>query len=306
MNPLPAPTDVLSSRLGAAPARVWERVCNTGFIAHYLGASLPPADLATRPLDAPPLQGTSQAGQPLNLRIHSRLAPSSLSLHLHCAGAATVLHLSISADAQGSRLTLLHQPLTALQPPPAPELVLPADDLAAALASPLPAVLLAGPPADGHALLAATAYLAGTATLVARLRGAMGVRQGREQPAGGGFSLVQHLWHLADVEQHGWAQRFTRLLAEPHAVLPGVDGDRLALEGNYQQRPWRGAAVRFLRLRQHSLAALRRCDMAVLRRPVQFSGQPATGADVLAAMLAHDHEHRCAMAALWPPASLNA
>ena len=67
MNPLPVPTDVLSSRLGAAPARVWERVCNTGFIAHYLGASLPPADLATRPLDAPPLQGTSQAGQPLKL-----------------------------------------------------------------------------------------------------------------------------------------------------------------------------------------------------------------------------------------------
>ena len=29
-------------------------------------------------------------------------------------------------------------------------------------------------------------------------------------------------------------------------VLPGVDGDRLALERRYAQRPWRGAARRFV------------------------------------------------------------
>ena len=303
MTPLPHPTEVLSSRLGAAPAAVWARVCDSGFIAGYLGASLPPADLATRPLDAPALQGLSQSGQPLALHIHSRLAPTSLSLCLRTAGQSTVLHLSISADDLGSRLTLLHQPLASGREPAMPALQLPADDLAARLARPLPAVLQAGPPADAAALQAALAYLGDTADLVARIRAAMAPRQGYVQPAGGGFSLVQHLRHLADVEQHGWSQRFDRLCAAPHAVLPGVDGDRLALEGRYQQRPWRAAAARFLRLRRHSLASLRRCDLDVLRRPVQFSGQPATGADVLAAMLAHDHEHRTEMAALWPPAN---
>lgn len=177
-----------------------------------------------------------------------------------------------------------------------------ADGLAHALAAALPAGLQAGLPCDAAALQAATAYLAGTADLVARLRLAMAPRQGYAQPAGGGFSLVQHLWHLADVEQHGWSQRFLLLRSAARPVLPGVDGDRLAVEGRYQQRPWRAAAARFIRLRRHSLAALQRCDLAVLRRPVLFGGQPAIGADVLAAMLAHDHEHRAEMAALWPPA----
>ena len=86
-------------------------------------------------------------------------------------------------------------------------------------------------------------------------------------------------------------------------MLPGVDGDALATERRYQQRPWRAAAGRFVAQRQRTLAALRRCTPQVLQRPVHFSGQPATGADLLAALLAHDHEHRTEMAALWPPAS---
>jgi hypothetical protein len=58
-----------------------------------------------------------------------------------------------------------------------------------------------------------------------------------------------------------------------------------------------GAALQ----RQRTLAALAHCDAATLRRPVVFSGLPATGAEMLAALLAHDHEHRVEMAALWPP-----
>lgn len=302
MTPLPHPTQVLSSRLEAAPDQVWARICQSGFIAGYLGASLPPADLAALPPGAPALQGRTQDGQALALSVTSRRAPTSLSLCLHSAGAATVLHLSVSACDGGSRLTLLHQPLAAAA---LAELALPAalttDALALRLARPLPALLQAGPPDDAAALHVAVDYLAGTAQLVEQLRTAMAARQGYVQPAGGGFSLAQHLWHLADVEQHGWSQRFTLLRAQADAVLPGVDGDRLAKEGRYQQRPWRGAALRFIRLRRLSLQALQRCDWAVLRRPVLFSGQAATGAQVLAAMLAHDHEHRSEMAALWPP-----
>ncbi len=313
MTLLPKPTQVLSSRLDARPDQVWARVCQSGFIASYLGASLPPADLSALPLDAEALQGLGQDGQALALQVTSRLAPTSLSLCLRAATGATVLHLSISACDLGSRLTLLHQPLAAMAVSVLPDLGLPApalqpgmpaiDDLARRLAQPLPARLQAGPPDDAPAVQAALDYLAGTARLVGQLRTAMAARQGYAQPDGGGFSLVQHLWHLADVEQHGWSQRFHLLRAQANAVLPGVDGDRLALEGRYQQRPWRGAAARFVRLRQHSLVALQRCDLAVLRRPVLFSGQHATGAEVLAAMLAHDHEHRIEMAALWPPAA---
>jgi hypothetical protein len=153
--------------------------------------------------------------------------------------------------------------------------------------------------ASAEALAAARAYLADTATGVDALRAAMAPRQGYDTPPGGGFSMVQHLWHLADVEEFGWAQRFSRLLAEPAPVLAGVDGDRLAIERRYQQRPWRAAAARFLRWRRITLAALARCDAAVLARPVHFSGQAATGGEMLAALVAHDHEHRLEMATAW-------
>lgn len=174
-----------------------------------------------------------------------------------------------------------------------------ADHLAQRLAAALPT--MHGPAAHQ----AACAYLAETGALVANIRSSMVAQQGYAQAPGGGFSLVQHLWHLADVEQFGWATRFARLLSETSPVLPGVDGDQLAKDRRYQQRPWRAAAQRFISQRRCTLAALARCDAAVLQRPVLFSGQPATGAEMLAALLAHDHEHRAEMAALWPPAAAN-
>ena len=177
--------------------------------------------------------------------------------------------------------------------------------LSARLAAAPPMALLSGRADSFEAPAArqsALHYLAGSGSLVAEMRQAMADDQGYATPLAGGFSLVQHLWHLADVEQLGWAQRFDCLLREAKPVLAKVDGDRLAREGRYQQRPWRAAARRFEAQRRRTLQALARCDAAVLRRPVHFSGQPATGAEMLAALLAHDHEHRSAMAALWPPA----
>ena len=212
--------------------------------------------------------------------------------------------VTTTARAHSAALGALRRATAAAASPvaagPAAPLALPAR-----LAAAPPAALLSGR-ADSFdapaARQSALDYLAATASLVAELRQVMADFQGYALPQDSGFSLVQHLWHLADVEQQGWAQRFDRLLHEHEPVLPGVDGDRLAREGRYQQRPWRAAARRFEAQRRRTLQALRRCDATVLRRPVQFSGQPATGAEMLAAMLAHDQEHRSQMAALWPPA----
>lgn len=292
-----APTQVLSSRLPGAPSQVWARVQHSAFIASYLGARLPATDLAELPAGQW-LAGTARDGQPLALSVTEALAPCSLSLQLHTSGMASGLRLSIAACAEGSRLTVLHEAGHATCACLSGD---GADGLAQQLTRPLPAALQAGALDHPDARQAASAYLAETALLVDRVRQALPPRQGYARPAGGGFSLVQHLWHLADVEQFGWAQRFMRLLAEPHPELPGVDGDRLALERRYQQRPWRAAALRFIRQRRRTLAALARCDAHTLRRPVVFSGQPSSGAEMLAALLSHDHEHRVEMAALWPP-----
>lgn len=287
------PTQVLSSRLDAPPEQVWDHVGHSRFIAGYLGAQLPAA--ALRP--GPPLLGTGRDGALLQVTVVEACPPSRLALRLSSGDTHTGLRLSIDACAQGSRLTLVHD---APDPPCCPDAG--ADGLSQRLAA-APSVL---PSAEalcgGLGLAAARGYLAETATLVAALRRRMAPHQGYQAPAAPGFSLVQHLWHLADIEEFGWAVRFERLLDEPEPTLPGVDGDRLAIERRYQQRPWRAAADRFLRQRRRTLAALARCDAATLQRPVHFGGQACRGAEVLAALLAHDHQHRVEMAALWPPA----
>jgi DNA-binding transcriptional ArsR family regulator/uncharacterized damage-inducible protein DinB len=166
------------------------------------------------------------------------------------------------------------------------------------------ALLLVAPGVAGTAissaaeLQAARSWLAGTADAVRRIAESLSPTAGYVQPADGGFSIAAHLWHLADVEELGWAVRFERLLAERRPRLAGVDGDRLAVERRYQQRPWRGAARRFIAQRRRTLRALGRFDAAALALPATFAGRATRAGDVLAAMVAHDLEHRGEMAAL--------
>lgn len=54
----------------------------------------------------------------------------------------------------------------------------------------------------------------------------------------GSFSPIEHIWHLADLEQQGFTQRMQRLQTE---ICPDPDdcaGARIAREGNYKQRSW--------------------------------------------------------------------
>jgi DNA-binding transcriptional ArsR family regulator/uncharacterized damage-inducible protein DinB len=152
---------------------------------------------------------------------------------------------------------------------------------------------------DEAALTLARAYLEGTAHAVREICSALPADAGYKRPVAGGFSMVEHLWHLADVETLGWTPRFERALAEKRPRLPGVDGDRLAAEKRYQEQPWRGAARRFVSQRRRTLRALARLDPALLDKPVVFAGRDSSIGDMLAAMLSHDQEHRAEMASLW-------
>jgi hypothetical protein len=173
------------------------------------------------------------------------------------------------------------------------------DPVAAALAL-APAAMLDGARiADVQALTEARHYLAGSADAVRRLIDALPPNGGYDKPADGGFSLAEHVWHLADIEELGWRPRFERLLAESRPRLADVDGDRLAVERRYQAQPWRGAARRFVAQRRRTLQALSRFDASTLDRPAWFGGRRCSAGDVLAAAVAHDREHRREMAARW-------
>jgi DNA-binding transcriptional ArsR family regulator/uncharacterized damage-inducible protein DinB len=153
--------------------------------------------------------------------------------------------------------------------------------------------------ASAAALASACAYLAGTADAVRRLIDALPPDAGHDRPDAGGFSLAEHVWHLADIEELGWAPRFERLLVESRPRLAGVDGDRLAVERRYNERPWRGAARRFIAQRLRTLRALARFSAPMLDTPATFGGRRSSAGDVLTAMVAHDREHRTEMAVLW-------
>lgn len=174
-----------------------------------------------------------------------------------------------------------------------------ADPIAALLLRPPSPKLQGQPVVQMDALAAAIDYLAETAQAIQAVLRAAAPDQGYAKPADGGFSLAEHIWHLADIESLGWRPRFTRILCEERPRLPGVDGDRLAVESRYQSRPWRGAARRFLAQRRRSLAVLKQFNAEVLRLPVTFSGARTRAAGVVAAAVAHDLDHRPAMAERW-------
>lgn len=291
------PTAVRRSHLAAPPSAAWPHVAHGRFIAAYLGAQLPAV-----PLDGNArLQGRDRDGSALTLQVDAIAAPAGLTLILRGSTGAEVLHLALSACEGGSRLTITHEALAEDRAATDHRTGRPRDELDLLLAAPLPATLRSPMVSDAPALAAAHTYLADSARAVTLLRAAMAADEGYHQPAPDRFSLAAHVWHLADVEAFGWSVRLPRVLAEDAPVLAGVDGDRLAIERRYQQRPWRAAAQRFVRLRQRSLQALARFDAAALARPLHFGGARISAGDLLAAMVAHDHEHRLEMAALWPP-----
>lgn len=312
-----APTALRRSRLAAPPHAAWPLVAHSRFIADYLGAQWPDAALDT----GTTLHGHDRDGAALTLQVRVAEPPTGLTLILRGSTGVQALHLALAAREAGSQLTITHEAVadgdaavaddrsdmgngaSAAREDDADAPTASVDAaLIALLSAPLPAALRSASVTDAAALSAAQAFLADTAHAIEALLDRMAATQGYAQPGPTAFSLAAHVWHLADVEQWGWSQRLPRALAEQAPVLAGVDGDRLAIERRYQQRPWRGAARRFIRLRRQSLQALARFDTTMLARPLHFGGARITAGDLLAAMVAHDHEHRGEMAALWPPA----
>src|SRR5437764_1043547 len=73
----------------------------------------------------------------------------------------------------------------------------------------------------------------------------------------GPFALVEHLWHIADLEREGFGERVRRLLAEEDPFLPDFDGERIARERQYLTLPVAGALDAFAVARQETLRLLR-------------------------------------------------
>lgn len=119
----------------------------------------------------------------------------------------------------------------------------------------------------------------------------------RERREGcGAFSLLEHVWHLHDIDGLGYLERVRRTLKEKRPELLDVDGDRLAALRAYQKRALEPAQGALLRGRRKAVAQLRRLDEEDFRREAILEGAgPVTLGDLVLRWRAHDIGHRVEM-----------
>lgn len=135
----------------------------------------------------------------------------------------------------------------------------------------------------------------------------LGADRIRRRPAAGGFSVVEHAWHLADIEDEGYGLRIRRIVTESGPLLADFDGDRLAAERHYQERPLDAALAAFAYARARNLTALRQIAVADWSRLARQEGIGAlTLADLPRMMAGHDAAHRAEIDALRVEGALEA
>ena len=116
--------------------------------------------------------------------------------------------------------------------------------------------------------------------------------QTNQRPAVGGFSLVENVWHMADLEREGYGSRIRRILAENEPVLSNFDGNRIAREREYQRRDLGEGLRAFAEARRRNVEKLRALSATEWDRGgIQESFGPITLADLPRMMAEHDQSH---------------
>jgi DinB family protein len=115
----------------------------------------------------------------------------------------------------------------------------------------------------------------------------------------GSFSLVEHAWHLADLEREGYGERIRRLLGEADPRLADFDGARIAAERNYRRKSLAEGVAAFAAARAANLRALRAVPTDAWDRAGEQEGVGRVALrDVPRMMQEHDRSHRGEIAAL--------
>lgn len=134
--------------------------------------------------------------------------------------------------------------------------------------------------------------LESTTALLARAAASLSPAEARLRPAAGGFSFVENVWHLADLEREGYGTRIRRVLDEENPALLNFDGDRIARERCYQEKDVERGVALFARARKINLERLRRLSAAEWKRSGSQEGVGRiTLADLPRMMSEHDRSH---------------
>lgn len=110
--------------------------------------------------------------------------------------------------------------------------------------------------------------------------------------ANGWFALVEHAWHLADLEEEGYGVRLARLLREDNPALPDFRGDVIAEEREYIEQSLEEGLLRFERARAANVALIEAASEADRERAGEQEGVGrVTFAKVAEMMAEHDAGH---------------
>ena len=122
------------------------------------------------------------------------------------------------------------------------------------------------------------------------------------RPAPDAFSVREIVHHLRDIEIEGHGARLVRLLSETDPDLPGVEGDRLARERRYNDRPHEAALEEFRRSRLGSVARLEGLRPDEWARSGTLAGiGPVSVERLVEIWSGHDREHLEEMSRLVEP-----
>ena len=115
--------------------------------------------------------------------------------------------------------------------------------------------------------------------------------------AGGAFSPVEQVWHLADLEREGFGFRIEALLSEEDPFLPDFDGTAVAQQRNYRARSLEAGLEAFAIARQHNLDVLKAVGMSAWSRTGRQDGiGEVMLCDIPGFMLQHDLAHETEIA----------
>jgi hypothetical protein len=134
--------------------------------------------------------------------------------------------------------------------------------------------------------------LESTPAMLARAVEDLSPSEVRRKPQAGGFSFLENVWHLADLEREGYGIRIRRILTEEEPSLSDFDGDRVARERRYNERDLAEGLIAFTQARARNVEALRRAARSQWKRHATQEGVGrVTLEDVPRQMTCHDAAH---------------
>jgi hypothetical protein len=143
--------------------------------------------------------------------------------------------------------------------------------------------------------------------VVTALEAALPASSHATRPSPGELALVEHVHHLADLEEEGFAVRLSRLLAEEAPQLPDFDGALIARERRYLERTVADGIARFAAARRANVERLRAVtDTQWQRAGTQEGVGRVTLGELPERMLAHDCSHAHELVALFDVLAPNA